>query len=205
MRTEIDDIGNVPKSDLIALLPHLRAFARSLVRNHDRADDLVHDTVVRALGAAHRFQRGTNLKGWLFTILRNQFYNDLRRNKPLLSLDIQGMAEPSIPAGQEAHLELDDFRRAFWQLSDDKREVLILVGASGLSYEETAKICGCAEGTVKSRVSRARLELRNILGEGSFASLRRDTPALAGWFGNLLEEMPIRSMTAPTSLAMSVI
>jgi RNA polymerase sigma-70 factor (ECF subfamily) len=115
------------------------------------------------------------------------------------------MAEPSIPAGQEAHLELDDFRRAFWQLSDDKREVLILVGASGLSYEETAKICGCAEGTVKSRVSRARLELRNILGEGSFASLRRDTPALAGWFGNLLEEMPIRSMTAPTSLAMSVI
>jgi RNA polymerase sigma-70 factor, ECF subfamily len=196
MTTETDETGNVPESDLMAVVPHLRAFARSLVRNRDHADDLVHDTIVRALTAAHRFQPGTNLKNWMFTILRNQFYNDLRKNRRLLSLDIQIMAEPSVPAGQEAHLELDDFRRAFWQLSNDKREVLILVGASGLSYEETAKICGCAQGTIKSRVSRARLELRNILGEGSFANLRRDMPALAGWFGNLLDRMPTRSIAA---------
>jgi RNA polymerase sigma-70 factor, ECF subfamily len=196
MRIEPDHTSNVPEADLLAVLPHLRAFARSLVRNYDRADDLVHDTVVRALNAAHRFEPGTNLKGWMFTILRNQFYNDLRQNKPLLSLDMPMMAEPSVPAAQESHLELDDFRRAFWQLSDDKREVLILVGASGLSYEEAAEICGCAEGTIKSRVSRARLELRNILDAGSFGSLRRDTPALAGWFGNLLDHMPTRSMAA---------
>ena len=190
MTTETGETGNVPESDLIAVLPHLRAFARSLVKNRDRADDLVHDTVVRALTAAHRFEPGTNLKSWMFTILRNQFYNDVRKNKPILSLDIPTMPAPSVPAGQEAHLELDDFRRAFWQLGDDKREVLILVGASGRSYEEAAKVCGCAQGTIKSRVSRARLELRNILGEGSFANLRRDTPALAGWFGNLLDRMP---------------
>jgi RNA polymerase sigma-70 factor (ECF subfamily) len=193
------DTSNVPESNLMALLPHLRAFARSLVRNHDRADDLVHDTIVRALTAAHGFQPGTNLKGWMFTILRNQFYNDLRQNKPLLSLDIPMMAEPSIPAGQESHLELDDFRRAFWQLSDDKREVLILVGASGLSYDEAAKICGCAQGTIKSRVSRARLELRSILEKGSFANLRRDTPMLADWFGGLLNRMPTRSMAVESA------
>jgi RNA polymerase sigma-70 factor (ECF subfamily) len=196
MNIATNGTGNVPESDLMALLPHLRAFARSLARNHDRADDLVHDTIVRALGAAHRFEPGTNLKAWMFTILRNQFYNDVRRNKPLLSLDFPTMAEPSMPADQDAHLEFDDFRRAFWQLSADKREVLILVGASGLSYEEAAKVCGCAEGTIKSRVSRARSELQKILGEGSFDSLRRDTPAVAGWFGGILDRMPTMATSA---------
>jgi RNA polymerase sigma-70 factor (ECF subfamily) len=191
-----NDTGNVPESDLMALLPHLRAFARSLARNRDHADDLVHDTIVRALTAAHQFQPGTNLKGWLFTILRNQFYNDVRQNKPLLSLNLPKTTEPSIPASQESRLEFDDFRRAFRQLSADKREVLILVGASGLSYEETAKVCGCAVGTIKSRVSRARLDLRNILGNGSFGGLRRDTPALAGWFGDILDRMPARTIAA---------
>lgn len=182
MNTAANETGNVPKSDLIALLPHLRAFARSLIRNRDRADDLVHDTIVRALAAADRFQPGTNLKGWMFTILRNQFYNDVRQNKPLLSLDLPMMAEPSMLASQEAHLEFNEFRRAFWQLSADKREVLILVGASGLSYEETAEICGCAQGTIKSRVSRAREDLRQILTSGRRSRRRKPRNCRPGGF-----------------------
>jgi len=181
--------SNVAESDLIAVVPHLRAFARFLTRERERADDLVQDTVVRALTAAHQFQPGTNLKAWMFTILRNLFYNELSKNMRVLSLDDPTMLEPSVPADQEACLEFSDFRRAFWQLGDDKREVLILVGASGLSYEDAAKVCGCAEGTIKSRVSRARGELRRILENGLLTGKRRDTPALAGRIGDLLGSM----------------
>ncbi len=161
-------------TDLLALLPHLKAFAWSLTRNGESADDLVQDTVVRALGSAHSFESGTNLKSWMFTILRNQFYNELRRRRPLLTLHIPGMAEPRVPPRQEAPLEFDDFRRAFGQLSADKREVLILVGSEGLSYDETAQICGCAQGTIKSRVSRARLELRALLEQGQSGAISRN-------------------------------
>src|SRR5215470_9220276 len=125
------------QSALLEVLPHLRAFARSLTRNRDQADDLVNDAIVRAISASAQFTPGTNFKAWIFTILRNLFYNEGRkRHSKFTSLDDLTINEPSINASQEASLEFCDFRRAFWQLNADQREVLILVGASGLSYEE---------------------------------------------------------------------
>jgi RNA polymerase sigma-70 factor (ECF subfamily) len=179
---------NVQESDLLALLPHLRAFARGLTRNYDSAEDLVQDTVVRALTAAHRFEPGTNLKAWTFTILRNLFYNGLRKNGVTQSLDDPMAHEPSVPASQEAWLEFGDFRRAFWQIGHDKREALVMVGINGLSYDDTGKACGCAQGTVKSRVSRARRDLRQILDGDLLAGKRRDTPAISAWTGDLLRD-----------------
>jgi RNA polymerase sigma-70 factor (ECF subfamily) len=153
---------------LLDCMPHLRAFARSLTRNRDRADDLVHDATVRALGAAHQFTMGSNFKAWMFTILRNCHYTAIRkrdwRNVPFDEAPADGQATP---ATQHAALELCDFRRAFSQLGDSHREVLTLIGASGLSYEEAAKICDCAVGTVKSRVSRAREELTRLLSDNT--------------------------------------
>jgi RNA polymerase sigma-70 factor (ECF subfamily) len=176
--------GTITEADLVACLPQLRAFARVLTGSRERADDLVQDTVVRALTAAHQFQVGTSLQAWMVTILRNLRYSELRRTMrvPLQSLDAS-VHQPAVPPSQEANLEFGDFRRAFGQLGDDQREALILVGADGLSYEEAAKVCDCAMGTIKSRVSRARGELRRILQEGSLTDKRRDTPAQAGYWG----------------------
>lgn len=152
------------RTEVIAVLPHLRAFARFLTGHRERADDLVQDAVVRALTAAHQFQPGTNFKAWMFTILRNLFYNEGRKARMKTdSLDEMNEAQHSMGPTQESGLEFDDFRRAFWRLSEEQREVLILVGASGVSYEEAAEICGVAVGTIKSRVSRARTQLTRIL------------------------------------------
>lgn len=168
------------RSALVDCIPHLRAFARSLTRNRDRADDLVHDAAVRALAAADQFTLGTNFKAWIFTILRNLYYNEGRkdhsRNVPF---DETRVTEHAIPATQEAALEFCDFRRAFWQLGEDHREVLMLVGASGLSYEEAAKICDCAVGTIKSRVSRARQELTKLLSEDTLTISRGESAPIA--------------------------
>nr|WP_298688498.1 sigma-70 family RNA polymerase sigma factor [uncultured Dongia sp.] len=160
---------------LLDVIPHLRAFARSLTRNRDQADDLTHDAVVRALAAIDQFTPGTNFKAWMFTILRNLYYNECRK-RWIKSTPIDEMAgdEPSIGPTQEANLEFNDFRRAFWQLNADQREVLILVGASGFSYEEAAEVCNCRVGTVKSRVSRARAELKQILDGGNLTGQRSD-------------------------------
>ncbi|WP_303982741.1 sigma-70 family RNA polymerase sigma factor [Dongia mobilis] len=160
---------------LLDVIPHLRAFARSLTRNRDRADDLTHDAVVRALAAIDQFTPGTNFKAWMFTILRNLYYNECRK-RWIKSTPIDEMAgdEPSIGPTQEANLEFNDFRRAFWQLNADQREVLILVGASGFSYEEAAEVCNCRVGTVKSRVSRARAELKQIVEQGGLVGQRSD-------------------------------
>lgn len=182
--------SNVAQSELITCVPHLRAFAWFLARNRDRADDLVQDTIVRALSEAHRFQAGTNLKAWMFTILRNLHYNELRKYRiRLQSLDDPVAYEAPMLPSQLASLEFGDFRRAFWQLADDRREALILIGASGLSCEEAAKVCGCAKGTIKSRMSRARRELLRILEDGLLADKRRDTPAMASYIGDLLDGM----------------
>ena len=161
---------------LLAVVPHLRAFARSLTRNRDQADDLTHDAVVRALAAIDQFTPGTNFKAWMFTILRNLYYNECRK-RWIKSTPIDEMVgdEPSIGPTQEANLEFNDFRRAFWQLNADQREVLILVGASGFSYEEAAEVCNCRVGTVKSRVSRARTELKQILEQGTLLGQRSDS------------------------------
>lgn len=163
------------ESILLDAIPHVRAFARSLTRHREEADDLTHDAVVRALGAMDQFTPGTNFKAWIFTILRNLFYNDRRkRGGRFSSIDDLPGFEPSMEPSQEASLEFNDFRRAFWQLTDVHREALTLVGAGGLSYEEVAAICGCRVGTVKSRVSRARTELKDLLAGNNLRLSRRD-------------------------------
>lgn len=165
---------------LVEVLPHLRAFARSLTRRREQADDLVNDAVVRALSAAAQFQPGTNFKAWMFTILRNLYYNEGRKNRSTVSLDEAEALMPSVMPAQQSALEFCDFRRAFWQLNPDQREVLILVGASGLSYEEAAAVCGCAIGTIKSRVSRARNELLHLLSGDNLKTPRTDSIPVAG-------------------------
>jgi RNA polymerase sigma-70 factor (ECF subfamily) len=152
------------KSELLALIPFLRAFARSLCGNPETADDLAQETLVKAWQSRDTFIPGTNLKAWLFTILRNQFYSDRRRAWRQAPWD-QESAE-RIPGSREDQgwaAELSDTARALRCLSDEQREALILVGAGGFSYEDAAAICHCAVGTVKSRVARARRALINIL------------------------------------------
>lgn len=159
------------RREVVTVMPHLRAFARFLTGNRERADDLVQDAVVRCLQAAHQFQPGTNFKAWMFTILRNLFYNEGRKNRIKIDpLDDVNAGAHAMPPDQQAGLEFDDFRRAFWLLNEEQREVLILVGASGLSYDEAAAICGVAVGTIKSRVSRARAQLAKILDDGDLGS-----------------------------------
>jgi len=152
------------KAGLIELIPFLRAFARSLCGNPEMADDLAQETLVKAWQARDMFTPGTNLKAWLFTILRNQFYSDRRRAWRQAPWD-QDAAEriPGSAGEQTWAAELSDTARALTSLSDEQREALILVGAGGFSYEDAAAICHCAVGTVKSRVARARKTLIAIL------------------------------------------
>jgi len=152
------------KTELLALIPFLRAFARSLCGSYEGADDLAQETLVKAWQSRSSFAPGTNLKAWLFTILRNQFYSERRRSWRQMPWD-QDAAERLPGASQEQSwaAELSDTVRALNQISDEQREALILVGAGGFSYEEAAAICHCAVGTVKSRVARARKALLAIL------------------------------------------
>lgn len=152
------------RDELLAAVPSLRAFAISLCGKVDRADDLVQDTLMRALANIHRFQRGTNLNAWLFTILRNLFHSEFRKRKREVE-DPDGNYAANLVSRPEqgAHLDFEDFRAALAQLPDDQREALLLVGASGFSYEEAAEICECAVGTIKSRVNRARTRLAEML------------------------------------------
>lgn len=152
------------KTELLDLIPFLRAFARSLCGNQEMADDLAQETLVKAWQSRDTFVAGTNLKAWLFTILRNQFYSDRRRAWRQAPWD-QESAEriPGTRDDQNWAAELSDTARALRTLSDEQREALILVGAGGFSYEDAAAICHCAVGTVKSRVARARRALIAIL------------------------------------------
>lgn len=152
------------KADLLDLIPFLRAFARSLCGNQETADDLAQETLVKAWQARDMFAPGTNLKAWLFTILRNQFYSDRRRAWRQAPWDQEAAERIPGSAGEQSWAaELSDTARALSCLSDEQREALILVGAGGFSYEDAARICNCAVGTVKSRVARARKSLISIL------------------------------------------
>src|SRR5690606_20562299 len=152
------------KADLLASIPSLRAFAVSLAQNADKADDLVQETLVKAWDKHESFQPGTNLKAWLFTILRNEFYSQMRkRGREVQDSDGIMTARLAVHPAQQGRLDLEDFRSALEHLPEDQREAIILIGASGFSYEEAAEICGCAVGTIKSRVSRARARLQDIL------------------------------------------
>jgi RNA polymerase sigma-70 factor (ECF subfamily) len=162
------------KSDLLGAIPNLRAFAVSLCGNPDRADDLVQETLMKAWSHLGSFVEGTSMPAWLFTILRNIYYSEYRKRRREVS-DSEGTiaARLATAPAQNGHMDFLDFRDALQKLPPDQREALVLIGASGLSYEEAAGICHCAVGTMKSRVNRARnrlIELLSITSSSDFAS-----------------------------------
>lgn len=160
-----DAQANGFQHDLAALVPNLRAFARSLCGNPHNADDLVQETMVKAWKNQASFAEGSNLKAWLFTILRNTYLSERRKRKNEVE-DQDGIlaSQLSVHGEQSGHMDMLDFSKAFAQLPDDQREALILIGAEGFSYEEAALMCGCAIGTIKSRVNRARGKLCDLMG-----------------------------------------
>ena len=161
------------KDELARVIPHLRAFGRSLSGNRDLADDLVQETLMKAWAARKRFQAGTNMRAWTFIILRNLFLSQMRRARFRGEWDEQSANKLlAAPASQDRHIELADMQRALLHLPQPQREALILVGAGGFAYEEAAEICGCAVGTIKSRVARGRAALEQLLDHGQLPSRR---------------------------------
>ena len=150
------------RSGLLLCLPQLRGFARVLTGTRDRADDLVQDALTRALAAEQRFEQGTNIRAWLMTILRNQWISDLRASRRHRSEELTPELG-TLPAAQLPTVALAELGRAMEKLSSSHREVLMLVAAAGLDHEEAAQICGCAVGTIKSRLNRARTHLHELL------------------------------------------
>ena len=153
-----------PRDEIVEHLPALRAFAMSLTRNSAIADDMVQDSIEKAWVNIDRFTPGTNMRAWLFTILRNTYYSNRRKAKREVA-DPEGVfvAKMSEKPAHDGRLQMAEFRRAFALLPDEQREALTLVGAGGFSYEEAAEMCGCAVGTVKSRANRARKRLAGLL------------------------------------------
>jgi RNA polymerase sigma-70 factor (ECF subfamily) len=153
-----------PRDELVDHLPAMRAFAMSLTHNSAMADDLVQDAVVKAWSNFDKFKPGTNLRAWLFTILRNTYYSLYRKRRREVE-DPDGVMAGQISEKPEhdGHLTMTDFREAFAKLTDEQREVLVLVGAEGFSYEDAAEMCGCAVGTIKSRTNRARKRLAELM------------------------------------------
>lgn len=154
-----------PREEIIEHLPALRAFALNLTRNSSSADDLVQDTLLKAWSKFDLYRPGTNLRAWLFTILRNTFYSSRRKLSREVA-DVDGMLAMKLATkpDHDGRLALADMAVAFAKLPDEQREVLILVGALGFSVEEAAETCGCAVGTVKSRANRGRRALAGMLG-----------------------------------------
>ena len=166
-----------PRDRIITFLPDMRAFARSLTRNEAAADDLVQDAVIKAWKNFHQFRSNTNLRAWLFTIVRNTFYTDLRRQRRELHFaEDSRLHAVSEDPGANKIMVVMDFEKAFFQLPADQREALILVGASGLSYEEAAETCGVAMGTIKSRINRGRKRLAELLDDHVEPSEPEDGP-----------------------------
>jgi RNA polymerase sigma-70 factor (ECF subfamily) len=162
------------KEQLGQVIPHLRAFGRSLSGSRDLADDLVQETLLKAWAARKRFQAGTNMRAWTFIILRNLFLSQMRRARFKGEWDdITASKILAAPASQDRHVELGDMQRALLHLPQPQREALILVGAGGFAYEEAAEICGCAVGTIKSRVARGRVALEALLSGGKLPSRRQ--------------------------------
>ncbi len=157
-------LPNELRASLLKAIPRLRAFAISLTGNIDQADDLVQEAILRGLSHIDRFEPGTNMQGWLFTILRNHFYSTSRKRRREVE-DPDGLMAGmlcTLPE-QHGHLDFGDFQKALAKLSLEQREMLLLIGAEGLSYEEAAQICGVRVGTVKSRMNRARARLAELL------------------------------------------
>jgi RNA polymerase sigma-70 factor (ECF subfamily) len=165
-----------------AEVPRLRRYARALLRDNDRADDLVQDTILRALEKDHLYERGTNLRAWLFTMMHNQYVNFVRRSARRGQTIVVEKLTLATPAAQIASLELRDLESAIARLPEEQRETLLLIGLEGMKYEEVAQICNVPIGTVRSRASRARMGLRRMI-EGETAhprpAVRSDVVVLA--------------------------
>lgn len=161
----MNDFSADPRDEIVEHLKSLRAFALSLTRNASVADDMVQDAVEKAWINIDKFQPGTNMRAWLFTILRNTYYSSRRRARRDVP-DPEGtmVGKLSVKPDHDGHLHMADFRRAFAKLPDEQREVLILVGAVGFTYEEAAQTCGVAVGTIKSRLNRGRAQLADLMG-----------------------------------------
>lgn len=153
-----------PTQEIVEHLPAMRAFALSLTRSSSHADDLVQDAIMKAWENLSSFEVGTNMRAWLFTILRNTFYSDQRKRKREVQ-DSDGTFAATLTEkpDHDGRLAMAEFEQAFVQLKTEQREALMLVGAMGFSYEEAALTCGVALGTVKSRVNRARQRLSELL------------------------------------------
>ncbi len=161
------------KAQLAQVIPHLRAFGRSVSGSRDLADDLVQETLLKAWAARSRFQAGTNMRAWTFIILRNLYLSQMRRSRFRGEWDdLVADRILAAPAAQDKQVELGDMQRALLHLPQPQREALILVGAGGFAYEEAAEICGVAVGTIKSRVARGRVALETLLTDGSLPSRR---------------------------------
>ena len=176
---EVVPVEHVPLSDpefkkqLAQVIPHLRAFGRSLSGSRDLADDLVQETLLKAWAARLRFQAGTNMRAWTFIILRNLYLSQMRRARFKGEWDdLVADRILAAPASQDRHVELGDMQRALMHLPQPQREALILVGAGGFAYEEAAEICKVAVGTIKSRVARGRVALEALLTDGQLPSRR---------------------------------
>ena len=188
------------KRELTEVVPHLRAFARGLCGRPDMADDLVQETMLKAWAAQERFEPGTSMRAWTFVILRNAYLTDMRRNRFRGEYD-EGVAERILtaPAGQEEPIHLSDMHRALLTLPPERREALLLVGAGGFSYEEAAQICGCAVGTIKSRVGSARSALTSMLEDGDIPDRAIGDPAAHRAILEELEEVAAgRGVAEPT-------
>ena len=174
------DLAPELREAMLAAVPSLRAFAISLSGNMDRADDLVQETLLRAMANIQSFQPGTNLSAWLFTILRNLFRSEYRKRRREVE-DPDGSYAETLRSHPEQHgrVEFEEFRVALAKLPADQREALVLVGASGFSYEEAAAICECAVGTIKSRVNRARTRLAELLAIDGADDFGPDQPTRA--------------------------
>ena len=161
------------KAQLAQVIPHLRAFGRSLSGSRDLADDLVQETLMKAWAARQRFQAGTNMRAWTFIILRNLYLSQMRRARFKGEWDdLVADRILAAPASQDRHVELGDMQRALLHLPQPQREALILVGAGGFASEEAAEICGVAVGTIKSRVARGRVALEALMSDNSLPSRR---------------------------------
>lgn len=187
------------KRELAAMLPHLRAFGRSLCGNADMADDLVQETMLKAWKARAQYVPGpSSMKSWAFVILRNCFLSQMRRKK--FTADYDELAAERLlvaPDDQDDSLHLADVQRALLQLPVDQREALVLIGAGGLSYEEGAAICGCAVGTMKSRVSRARSALHDILDGGEMPLRSTDVLPASETFAAIMDKVDDLTTNGP--------
>jgi RNA polymerase sigma-70 factor (ECF subfamily) len=155
-----------PRSLIEAEIPRLRRYARALVRDHDRADDLVQDTLLRAVAKIHLWQPGTDLRAWLFTLMHNQYVNIVRRSvREGSQMSVDAVMELGKAPNQQDSLALRDLRNALDRLPEEQRAVVLLIGLEGMGYDEAAEILNVPTGTIRSRLSRAREALREMMGE----------------------------------------